>query len=206
VKNRAMGGGIFLLPILLLLLTSGCGSKVLPLLHRASQAGSLPEQIHQWPLHKSYEKARVAVFTFSEPAHHTDVGYNAANSLYLALVQHNIFQEVIPEFNTQGLDLAAQLETARNMGYDLIITGSVVSYLDGTLYEESRVDVAVAVYDVARAEDVWHAVATATSRPQAGKDYYLFKTKGEMPLPPAALIEMNTKKFLNMFESTLASR
>lgn len=206
MKSHVKNVGVFLLPLLFLLLTSGCGSKLLPQSHRDAPADSLPEKIHQQPLRNTYANARVAVFSFSEPPHHTDVGYNTANSLYQALVQHTIFHIIMPELTPRGLDLAGQLETSRAKGYDLVITGSVPYYLDGTLYQESRVDIVVTAYDVNTAAIVWHAVATATSRPHNGKDYYLYKTKTKRPLPPAALIEMNINKFINMFASTPASR
>jgi hypothetical protein len=206
VKSRAPKTGVLLLILLLLLLTAGCGSKLLPLLHRDAAAGSLPERISQQPKENTYRNARVGVFRFAEPPQQTDVGYNAASSLYQALAGHTIFHAVMPELGSQGPDLAAQLQTARNKGYDLIIRGSVDYYLDGTLYQESRVDVTVTAYDVNTAAIVWHAVATASSRPQTGKDYYLYKSKGKRPLPPAALIEMNTRKFINMFAQTPANR
>jgi len=192
--------------VLLLLPTSGCGSKLLHLSRQSdAPAASLPERIYQEPTRNAYENARVGIFRFFKPPHQTDVGYDAANSLYQALAQHTIFHTVISELGTQSPDLAVQLDTARVKGYDLMITGSVDYYLDGTQYQESRVDVAIWAYDVNTAAIVWHAAATARSQPQAGKDYYLYKTKGKIALPAATLIEMNTEKFINMFLLTAAS-
>jgi len=205
VKSHALKIGLLLLNVLLLLLISGCGSELFPLSHREAPAASLPERIHQQPPHNSYVNARVGVFRFFEPPHQNDVGYNAANSLYQALTQHTIFRAVISELSIQSPDLAVQLDTARVKGYDLMITGSVDYYLDGTQYQESRVDVAIWAYDVNTAAIIWHAAATARSQPQAGKDYYLYKTKGKIPLSAATLIEQNTEKFINMFLIATAS-
>ena len=206
MKSHALKTGPLFLSVLLLLLTSGCGSKLLPLSQQSDvPAAPLPERIYQQPTHNTFANARVGVFRFFEPPHQTDVGYDAANSLYQALAQHTIFRTVISELNTHSPDLVVQLDTARAKDYDLMITGSVDYYLDGTQYQESRVDVAIWAYDVSTAAIVWHAAATARSQPKAGKDYYLYKTKGKIPLPAASLIEMNTEKFINMFLLTAAS-
>ena len=191
---------------LLLLLTPGCGNTHFPSPQQyEAPAVSLPERIYRQPLRNTYAEAQVGIFRFSAPPHLTDVGYNVANSLYQALGQHTIFRTVTPEFESLSLDLAIQMKTARSRGYDLIITGMVDQYLDATPYQESRVDVAITVYDVNTGAVVWQAIATAASRPQTGRDYYLYKTKGTRALPAAALIEMNTEKFINMFASTPAS-
>jgi hypothetical protein len=201
VKSLSHSTGMLPLCFLLLLLTPGCGKLFPQPRQNDAPAASLPEYIYKQPLHNTYANAQVGIFKFSAPPHLTDVGYNVANSLYQALGQHTIFHTVTPEFEPRSIDLAFQMETARAKGYDLIITGMVDHYLDSTQYQESRVDVAITVYDVNTTAIIWQAIATATSRPKAGRDYYLYKTKGKRPLPAAALIEMNTVKFINMFLS-----
>jgi len=203
VKNLSHRTGILPLCFLFLLLTPGCSNnKLIPQQRQnEAQAASLPEHIYRQPLHNTYANAQVGIFKFSAPPHLTDVGYNVANSLYQALGQYTIFHIVTPEFEPRSLDLAFQMETARARGYDLIITGMVDYYLDSTQYQESRVDVAITVYDVKTAAVIWQAIATTTSRPTTGRDYILYKTKVKRPLPAAALIEMNTVKFINMFLS-----
>jgi hypothetical protein len=206
MKNRVLKRAVLPLGVLLLLLTAGCGKKILPLPLGDTAIASLPERIYQQPEQNRYGNARVGVFRFTEPPQQTNVGYEVANSLYQALAAQTIFHVVTPELGSPSPDLAVQLDTGRDRGYDLIICGSVDLYLDGTQYQESRVDVTLTAYDVNTAAIVWHAVATASSRPESGKDYYLYKTKGTEPLPAAALIEMNTRKFINMFAQAPASR
>ena len=206
MKNLSHRTGALPLYFLLLLLTPGCGNTLFsPPQQNETPAVSLPERIYRQPLHNTYAEAQVGIFRFFAPPHLIDVGYNVANSLYQALGQQTIFRTVTPEFKPRSLDLAYQIETARSKGYDLIITGMVDRYLDSTQYQESRVDVAISVYDVNTGAVVWQTIVTADSRPQTGKDYYLYKTKGKKPLPAAALIEMNTAKFINMFASTQAN-
>jgi hypothetical protein len=198
--------GILCICTLLLLLASGCSSKYLPTFKKDSPPAPAKEQTLTPPLPIDPSISRVCVFRFTEPAGHHNVGYTAANSFYRALERHGLFQGVTPEFEAPGISLAHQLNRAREKECNLIFTGSVRFYLDGTQYQESRVVIEANGYRVDTGENIWHATETEADQPILAKDYYLYKTKGKEPMPALSLIDIITEKFMDMLKDATAER
>jgi len=198
--------GILFICSLLLLLAPGCTSKYMPTFQKDSQPAPEEEQAQTQPLPIDTSTSRVCVYRFTEPAGNDNVGYTAANSFYRGLERHGLFPEVIPEFDVPGISLAHQLNRAREKGCNLIFTGSVRLYLDGTQYQESRVVIEANGYRVDTGENVWYATETEADQPTLSKDYYLYKTEGKEPLPALTLIDIITDKFMDMMRDATAER
>ena len=198
--------GILSICILFLLLTPGCTSTYIPTYNNDSQPVPEEEQVQSQPLPIDTSTSRVCVYRFTEPAGHDNVGYTAANSFYRGLEALGIFQEVVPEFDVPGISHARQLNRAREKGCNLIFTGNVRLYLDGTQYQESRVVIEANAYRVDTSENIWHATVTEADQPTLPKDYYLYKTKGKEPVPAMTLIDMINKKFMEMLKDATAER
>ena len=192
--------------LLILVFLTGCADKQfrIPYLHRKPAGATLtmpplPEHIMKRSKLEEHNTARIGVFRFTDMGNNIGVGYTAAGMLYQALLKYNTFAVIGSEIDNQGADLATQLGIAKQKGYDLMVTGRVLQYLDGTLYQESRVDLELKVYDVMTTENLWYATASAADQPLPNKDYYVFKKKGREPAPPSILIEKNIAKFINLF-------
>ncbi len=189
------------LAILFIILFSGCAGKFPKNFRKVIvKKPPLPEQIHKQPLQKSYENAKVVVFRFTNPENYPLVGYTAADTLYKKLVGENIFKEVAPRLNSEGLSIENQLDTAKAEGFDVLITGRVLLYLDGTQYQSSRVDEEIMIYSVLSGEILWHATATTQGIPVSKKDYYLYTKAGVPPPSPSKLMLKNSEKFINMLQ------
>jgi tetratricopeptide (TPR) repeat protein len=191
---------------LLLVALAGCAGKQLriPYFHRGPAGANLampplPEHIMRRAEVEKHTTAQIGVFRFADLGTNINVGYTAAGMLYQALLEHNTFSAISSEIDSQSSDPATQLDIAKQKGYDLMITGRVLQYMDGTLYQESRVDLEMKVYDVKTAEYIWYATATEVDKPIPYKDYYIFKKKGQEPVRPSILIKRNIAKFINLF-------
>ncbi len=197
--------GILSICILFLLLTPGCTSTYMPTFKNDSQPVPEEEQVRIQPLPIDSSTSRVCVYRFTEPAGHDNVGYTAANSFYRGLEALGIFQEVVPEFDVPGISHAHQLNRAREKGCNLIFTGNVRLYLDGTQYQESRVVIEANAYRVDTSENIWNATVTEAGQPTLPKDYYLYKTKGKEPLPAMTLVEKINEQFMEMLKDATAT-
>jgi hypothetical protein len=198
--------GILSICIFFLLLAPGCTSIYMPTFKNDSQLAPKEEQVEIQPLPIDTGTSRVCVYRFTEPAGHDNVGYTAANSFYRGLEALGIFQEVVPEFDVSGISHAHQLNRAREKGCNLIFTGNVRQYLDGTQYQESRVVIETNAYRVNTSENIWHATVTEADQPTLPKDYYLYKTKGKEPVPAMTLIEKINEQFMEMLKDAAAER
>jgi len=159
----------------------------------------LPEKIYKQPPENYYRASKVGVFRFLAPSHQTGVGYTAGDSIYQALLNNNTFSEVVPELYVENLSIENQFKIAREKEFDLIVTGRILYYLDGTHSHESRVDEELAVYEVKTERLIWLASAAEICKPISKKDYFIIKIHGEHPSAPTVLFAKNAQKFINMF-------
>jgi hypothetical protein len=172
----------------------------LPTFNNDPQPAPEQEQVQSQPLPIDTSTSRVCVYRFTDPPNHHNVGYTAASSFYRGLEALGLFQEIVPEFDVPGINHAHQLNRAREKDCNLIFTGNVRFYLDGTQYQESRVVIEANAYRVDTSENIWHATETEADQPTLPKDYYLYKTKGKEPVPAMTLIEKITEKFMDMLK------
>lgn len=185
--------------IIVCILIAGCVGEYVHFAPPADVEGPiLPEKIYKQPSENYYRVSKVGVFRFLAPYHQAGVGYAAGHSIYRALVNSNTFSEVVPELYVENLSLDNQFKIAREKEFDLIVTGRVLYYLDGTHSHESRIDEEMAVYEVKTERLIWLASAVEICQPISKKDYLVIRMHGEHPSPPTVLFAKNARKFINM--------
>ncbi|MFH0727241.1 MAG: hypothetical protein V2B19_12995, partial [Pseudomonadota bacterium] len=164
-------------------------------------APPLPEQIYQQPFRNYYSQGEIGVFIFASPLYAPDVGKAAATTIFQQLLEQKVFRRITPLYQYGIISLEQQLAIARDRGMDMMLSGNVLYYMDGSLSRTSRVDIEVKVLNVATGALVWNAVAGEAVPPTAESDYYLFQTSGK-PAPAAtALMMKNTGKIVRLFQS-----
>jgi len=173
----------------------GCAKSRIPVVGR----GKAPEQIYTEPKTNSYQDKQVGVFRFSAAPYPDSVGYAASQSIFQALLAKNVFSYLIPAYDDLNLDLDKQLSAADEKGMDLLITGKVTYYLDGSRSQASRVDEVVMAYDVKSRRMIWYAKASAQSKPALEKDYVLIQKTGKPAQSASELIVENANKISNLF-------
>jgi tetratricopeptide (TPR) repeat protein len=82
-----------------------------------------------------------------------------------------------------------------------MLVGNVLYYVDGSLSQTARVDLAVQVFDVASGALVWNVVTAQAGYPKAESDYFILQTRGK-PAPAANNLMMkDIEKIVRLFQS-----
>ncbi len=156
---------------------------------------SLPENIHLRTAGK-YQSERVGIFRFDSVIDAPRAGEMAADLLYKQLLKDRAFQELYTEFSGEGsLSLEDQLRVARDKGYDLIIRGRVLSFLEGGMLQSSQVDEEMAVYDAASGKMLWYAETFETGDPVMDADHIFWSARARKAPSIRMLMEKNSRKF-----------
>ena len=158
----------------------------------------LPEQIHAKSPLDAFRDSSVGVFRFTEPTYASGTGRTAAETVYFELRKRGIFARVINEVRHSHLGSADVMDLARANGYDLVVTGEVLYYFDGTSEQASRVIERIKVTHVPTQEVLWQATTVDEISPTEGTDYFVAMGKSA-PAPPATvLLQRNAEKFCNL--------
>ena len=188
---------IFIVFLFVPVFISGCTIKSIEI----SRTIKLPEYIYKSPLKNYYSSATVGIFKFQSPVYAPQVGYAAASTLHKRLLQNKVFFRVVQEFDVEDLSFENLIKIAEKKHYELIITGTVRYYIEGSALQESRVDEQIHVIHVPTKETLWYSEAVEIGRPVPNSDYIFFKIKNE-PAPSAeSLMSINAQKLCNMFLS-----
>jgi hypothetical protein len=158
----------------------------------------LPEHVFTTPLQNGYMTSRVAIFKFREPPYARGMGRAASESLYEALLRNNVFQCVTLEVGVSDTRPESLISLARNKHYDLMITGDLLYYFEGSLHEPSRVDGRIRVIHVHTNKTLWYAKAVDLGPPAPYTDYILFERPGTHAPTAMGLLNRNAEKFTKM--------
>ena len=159
---------------------------------------ALPEQIYKNSDINHYRHVKVGVFGFLEPKYAPDTGKAAAESVYYALLQNNVFSNVANETDFKNDEQFNMMAYARSGGYDLIITGEVVYYRDAVSVQSSRVAERIKVIHVSTHETLWYCATVDTAYPVQDKDYVFLIGSAASPPPAKLLLQRNAQKFCKL--------
>ncbi len=158
----------------------------------------LPEQILAKSHLDAFRDSSVGVFRFTEPSYAGGTGKTAADAVYFELRKRSVFSRLTNEVQHSNLGSADVMDLARANGYDLVVTGEILYYFDGTSEQPSRVVERMQVAHVTTQEVLWQATAMEEIAPAEEKDYFVVMGKGA-PAPPATLLlQRNAEKFCNL--------
>jgi len=158
----------------------------------------LPEEIFATPQLNYYGTSNVGLFKFTEPSFAPGIGKEAAQSLYQELLKNGVFLNVTPELDVTDIRIENLIDIARTKKYDLIITGDVLYYLEGSLHQSSRVDEQIRVIDVPTTITLWYAKAVDIGSPGPYTDYILIEGRGVCAPTAMTLLKRNAEKFCRM--------
>ncbi len=158
----------------------------------------LPEQIYICPQVNAFKYSKVGVFRFSEPAYAGGTGQDAAEAVFDDLLKKSVFAYIINDATQEYMGTSNSLEFARSRSYDLIITGDVLYYFDGSEFKPSRVNEKIRVIHVPTGRILWSATAESLASPDPSTDFLFFQSKGTPAVSATALVKKNAEKFCNM--------
>ena len=158
----------------------------------------LPEEIFATPQENNYSTSNVALFKFTEPSFAPRMGKEAAQCLYRELLKNRVFLNVTRELEVADIRIENLIKIARSKGYDLLITGDLLYYLDGSLHQPARADEQIRVIEVSTNRTLWYAKAVdiGTAAPYA--DYILLEGRGAHAPTARTLLKRNAEKFCRM--------
>ena len=170
-----------------------------------TKAGSyiMPESVYFCFDPATFKNSRVAVLLFSAPEYAPFAGFLASHSLYLRLKGSGIFLDISPEYeNFMPSSQEYLMEFARKNNYDMLITGAVTYYFDGSALQESRVDEVVKIISAHTGSATCQAYASERGIPKKEEKFlhFFYDYDKNAPAPPTAhLMDINAIKFLTLF-------
>jgi len=182
--------------VIALLLFSGCATQR----GAGRSSGALPDEIYLAPDTNDTRRARVGVFAFSGPAYAPEMGPVASEILCDELEKSRVFREVISQPDILDMTLGNLVKVGRVKRFDLIITGRLLNYFEGTDLESSRVSEEIRVISVrgGKPRVLWHAKASEIASPVRSKDFIFFLSDGRPAASPVTLMRKNAEKFCEM--------
>lgn len=161
---------------------------------------SLPEEIYATPAVNYTANARVGVFPFHEPDYAPGMGCVAGRILCDQLQKRRVFREVAFQPEMPHMPLRDLIETARLRGLDLIITGRLSDYFEGSALLQSRVSEIIQIISVqgGKPNVLWYAKACETGSPARSTDLIFFLSQGQQAPSADMLMKRNAEKFCNM--------
>ena len=195
--------------IILILLSSGCTFQSWELPRESAAHKYIPYSppwlntrysrgtfnIYKKPNINTYNEEQVGIFAFQPPSYANRIGSIAATILYQRLLKYKIYWEVMSEIDKGELPLQTQIEIAKIRGYDLIITGEVKYYFDGSLVKQSRVDQEIKIIDVKTEQILWHIEAFEIGKPIYEENCRVFKIRGEEAPSTMELMSVISERF-----------
>jgi len=160
----------------------------------------LPDEVFSTPGINNYGAARVGVFAFSGPTHAPDMGRVASRLLCDELEKTRAFRDVTTHPDLLDMTMRNVINIAMMNRYDLIITGKLHQYLEGTDLAASSVSEEIRVIKVkgGKPRVLWHARATETVSPALSGDYIFALGRGAPAPSTTILMRRNAKKFCKM--------
>ena len=163
----------------------------------------MPESVYFCFDPATFKNSRVAVLLFTAPDYAPFAGFLASHSLYLRLKGSGIFLDISPEY--EKIMPSSQeylMEFARQNNYDMLITGAVTYYFDGSALQESRVDEVVKIISAHTGAATCQAYASERGIPKKEEKFlhFFYDYDKNAPAPPTAhLMDINAIKFLTLF-------
>ena len=154
-----------LLLLIFAFIFTGCSH---PFDHIPYLSVGMPEEIYLTPQSNNYpnfsyfSRHKVAVFNFTDPLNGKGMGKAAAMAVCQELKRNKIFTTITPEMDVEVLVEDNLVNIARAKNYDIIISGNLLYYDEGSELFPSRVaeQIKVMLITDEKVETLWHAMAS----------------------------------------------
>ena len=114
------------------------------------------------------------------------------------MLKNKVFLSGTRELGVTDIRVEKLLEIARCKKYDLLITGDLLYWLEGSLHEPSRADEQIRVIDVPANRTLWYAKAVDIGPPAPYTDYVFIEGRGARAPTARTMLKRNAEKFCKM--------
>jgi hypothetical protein len=166
---------------------------------------NLPEKIYVDSKIKELKHSKVGVFRFSEPLYAPGTGKVAAESVYLELIKNSLFTHVRNEIHRSDFNIESVVRFARSEGYDIVIIGELIYYIDGFFFQPSRVEERIEAIHVPTNHVLWSCITVDVAAPASSTDFIFFVGRPAPPPPATLLLERNARKFVTLLADNSSS-
>jgi len=166
----------------------------------------LPEYVYKTPTPEEYVGSYAGVFNFRAPEYAGHMGRVAGECLYEELLKRGIFSRLTYEAESVDLNREKILAVAKAKGYELVITGDLLYYFEGSLHYPSRVDQRMEVMGVDQDNILWYAKAVDIGPCYPFVDYLVVEGYGRSAPSTRQLFERNAKKFCELLHDGKSRR
>lgn len=194
--GEKMNGGMKAAMVALLVAFVGLGCSYQR--NGALKPVGLPEYVYKTPAQEEYVGSDAGVFNFRAPEYAGHMGRVAGECLYEELLKRGIFSRLTYEAESVDLNREKILAVAKAKGYELVITGDLLYYFEGSLHYPSRVDQRMEVIGVDHGDVLWYAKAVDIGACYPFVDYLVVEGYGRSAPSTRHLFERNAKKFCEL--------
>jgi hypothetical protein len=163
---------------------SGCSSQYQTVGSQSQQSTprsqsdhALPRAVYISPDMNIYSEARVVIQSFQSPSYAPNTGDYAARSLSRHLLGQEVFPNVRVELENDSYSISSWEGVLAANDCDILITGQVLFFLEGSTQQPSKVVIEIKVYEWANKSLrlLWHMQTAEIGRPRSAKDLYAFR-------------------------------
>ena len=139
-------------------------------------------------------------FYYLDEGENRPLSFAFAELLQAELIKRNFIRVVgTTKCNYKNVDQA--VEMGRQMGYDLILIGTINKYYEGMRSSDSEVSITLKIIDTQSSVTLWYLTGRMAAKYHAGSDYVLFQTDTK----PATSAEILGQSILERMAKTLCS-
>ncbi len=151
------------------------------------------------------KRGAICIMSFTAPEEASGMGLKAARAFYHESLSRGIFQTVV--FDEAHTDIPEESYSEPDSHYsgNMIVSGRLSYYYDGSTLQPSRVDIEVNVFNIVdgRPLVIWRAAVVEISRPSHYKDYFLFESQGRRASRTNELFRGASKKLWDELERNM---
>ncbi len=191
ISKRIVIHAFILIP--LCFLSSGCASVYREPLITINMQPAQPENLRA-------DSLGIFNFYYLDEGENSRLSFAFAEFLQAELLKRNFIRVVgTTKCNYKNADQAVEL--GRQMGYDLILAGTINKYYDGMRSSDSEVAITLKIIDTESSATLWYLTGQMAAKYHAGSDYLFFQTDTN----PATSPEVLSQSILELMAKTLCS-
>lgn len=148
-------------------------------------------QVYVYPQSPPVEPTKVLFVPFrvtQQMENFLTVGNNISRIIWQNWLQNNIFSTL--EFLQNGTAFRpdVSLTIAKQKGANLVVGGYITDFIDGGLSGDTRVSIAIEIYDVSTGNLIWSLAQAGSMQATSVNDFIIFATKTRMPTNPSTAV------------------
>ena len=125
-------------------------------------------------------------FNYLDEGDNSQLSFAFAEILQAELLKHH-FIRVAATTKRSFRDVDQAIEIGRQLGYDLILVGTIDKYYEGMRSSDSEVSITLKIIETQSSTTLWYLTGQMAAKYHPGSDYILFHTDAKPATSPSVL-------------------